>query len=585
MSTTALLVVDVQNDFVEGGSLAVTGGRAVAAAIVDHRSVCRRLPPHRRLPRLAHQDRTMGAISPDRRARLHAGTWPVHCVAGTRRVPSSPSRPGGSADPSGAQRDGRTGLLDVQKGRADADGDGSRTSCCARDSSRGRVVGIATDYCVRATALDARQAGFETQVILPLTAGWRHRSVPPPLDGWPPLAWRCSMSAAKRSVKLSAVRGDRGSRRVHHPRGNPGRAARPTWDDPLIGALGLPGGFVGIAEDAAKRRGGNSPKRLAGRAPGHLEQWPPTRRRIVTRGCGRFRCARRLRAGPGSQRPDGRFGRRSGGRWWPVEDLGLMRMPRGEPRPRLRPRRHLRDALERVRSKIEYTTLAAQFADEPFTLADLRRVYARFLGPLRTRQLRPQGALDPGFVVATEGRDEDGRLGRPALLSARSGDDLAAGDAAPDRGRRLTRARHVLDELQPVAEGSSVWKRLVPGDFLAHGPRPRSRSGARPAHRGRWPRAGCALRAGTKGSSIPCASRGRRAGTNTRLAGQHRRLGHFDETQRVHPKDRPAPRRPAGWQLDMCRRVIRKGRHGASVPGPGLPVRAIRRRSRGRRRS
>ncbi|WP_214366650.1 isochorismatase family protein [Pseudonocardia sp. H11422] len=159
----ALIVVDVQNDFCEGGSLAVTGGAAVAASILryvrdagyDHVVATR---DHHIDPGAHFSD------NPD-----YVATWPPHCRAGT---------PGASFHPA----------LDVarveavfDKGHHSAAYSGFEgaepTGTTLRDWLRERgvdavdVAGIATDHCVRATALDAAAAGFATTVLLEHCAG------------------------------------------------------------------------------------------------------------------------------------------------------------------------------------------------------------------------------------------------------------------------------------------------------------------------------------------------------------------------------------------------------------------------------
>ena len=163
--TTALLVVDVQRDFCEGGSLAVAGGAAVAAAISRHLHVT----DANYAQVVATRDRHVDpgdhfAAQPD-----YVDTWPAHCVVGT---------PGGELHP--ALDTGRiTAVFD--KGARAAAYSGfegvDATGTPLADWLRGRgvdtvdVVGIATDHCVRATALDAVRAGLATTVRLDLTAG------------------------------------------------------------------------------------------------------------------------------------------------------------------------------------------------------------------------------------------------------------------------------------------------------------------------------------------------------------------------------------------------------------------------------
>ncbi|MDH6195405.1 nicotinamidase/pyrazinamidase [Mycobacterium frederiksbergense] len=160
----ALIVVDVQNDFCEGGSLAVTGGSAVARGITallrgDHGY------DHVVATKDFHIDPgDHFSDVPDYRT-----SWPRHCVAGT---PGAAFHPGFDA----------TGVEAVfKKGHHSAAYSGfegvedSGTTLADWLHQRGvdavDVVGIATDYCVAATAADAVRAGLHTRVLTDLTAG------------------------------------------------------------------------------------------------------------------------------------------------------------------------------------------------------------------------------------------------------------------------------------------------------------------------------------------------------------------------------------------------------------------------------
>ncbi|MFI6727211.1 isochorismatase family protein [Streptomyces sp. R-74717] len=165
----ALIVVDVQNDFCEGGSLAVAGGSDVAAAITD--LIGEAQPGYRHV--VATRDHHVDpgnhfSAEPD-----YEHTWPAHCVAGTEGVgfhPNfAPAVASGAIDAvfdKGAYAAAYSGFEGL-----DENGVGLADWLRDRGVTEVDVVGIATDHCVRATALDAVRAGLTTHVLLDLTAG------------------------------------------------------------------------------------------------------------------------------------------------------------------------------------------------------------------------------------------------------------------------------------------------------------------------------------------------------------------------------------------------------------------------------
>jgi nicotinamidase/pyrazinamidase len=159
----ALIVVDVQNDFCEGGSLPVTGGAAVAGAISTH------IASGNYALVVATRDYHIDPGAHFSSTPDYVDTWPVHCVAGTPGASFHPEldvTPISAVFSKGAHAAAYSGF----EGFA---GDGTPLAdwLRARDVSEVDVVGIATDHCVRATALDAQRAGFTTRVLLDLTAG------------------------------------------------------------------------------------------------------------------------------------------------------------------------------------------------------------------------------------------------------------------------------------------------------------------------------------------------------------------------------------------------------------------------------
>jgi nicotinamidase/pyrazinamidase len=171
----ALIIVDVQNDFCEGGSLAVDGGAAVAARLTDY---------------VARHGNEYGAIVTTQDWHIQPGahfsetpdyvdSWPPHCVAGTDGSSFHPSLDVSSVDAMfrkgqyAAAYSGFEGHL-AQAGDAQGSSDDSPALnewLAKHEVTDVDVAGIATDYCVRATALDAARAGYRTRVLSGLCAG------------------------------------------------------------------------------------------------------------------------------------------------------------------------------------------------------------------------------------------------------------------------------------------------------------------------------------------------------------------------------------------------------------------------------
>jgi nicotinamidase/pyrazinamidase len=171
--TRALIIADVQNDFCEGGSLAVAGGGAVAAsisaALAGPEPEGPAQPDHLRWDHVvATKDHHVDpghhfAAEPD-----FVDTWPPHCMAGTAGAEFHP-----------ALDTDRIEAVFTKGEHAAAysgfEGTAGGVSLVAwlrmRDVSDVDIVGLTTDHCVRATALDAVREGFTTTVLLDLTAG------------------------------------------------------------------------------------------------------------------------------------------------------------------------------------------------------------------------------------------------------------------------------------------------------------------------------------------------------------------------------------------------------------------------------
>jgi nicotinamidase/pyrazinamidase len=145
----ALLIIDFQNDFTSGGALEVPGGDEIAE------------PIKRLAPEFDHVFATRDWHPPDHASfETQGGPWPVHCVQGTHGAELHP-----------AMRDVTVEeVVDVGAGRDDQGYSGFEKSeleelLRARDVDEVAVAGLATDYCVRASTIDACRLGFDTTVI------------------------------------------------------------------------------------------------------------------------------------------------------------------------------------------------------------------------------------------------------------------------------------------------------------------------------------------------------------------------------------------------------------------------------------
>ena len=171
--TRALVVVDVQNDFCPGGALGVAGGAEVAAA--TSQLLAREGIAYDHV--VATQDFHIDPGAHFSDAPDFVDSWPPHCRAGswgallhddleTRRIEAVFRKGQYTAAYSGFE--GSTSTVTAEGGELVT---GLADWLRAHDVDEVHVVGIATDHCVRATAVDAAAAGFRTTVLLGLTAG------------------------------------------------------------------------------------------------------------------------------------------------------------------------------------------------------------------------------------------------------------------------------------------------------------------------------------------------------------------------------------------------------------------------------
>jgi nicotinamidase/pyrazinamidase len=168
--TRALLVIDVQNDFTEGGALGVEGGAAVAAGVTDF---LRSHPDEYDVVFASrdwhHGDDDNGGHFATDEEPDYVGTWPRHCVAGEPGAEYHPALDTTLVDVHVRKGQGKP-AYSIFEGVTDA-GAGFTEALDELGVTDVDVVGIATDYCVRASALDAIAAGRNVRVLTDLVAG------------------------------------------------------------------------------------------------------------------------------------------------------------------------------------------------------------------------------------------------------------------------------------------------------------------------------------------------------------------------------------------------------------------------------
>ena len=178
---SALFIIDVQNDFTEGGALGVNGGAAVAAGVTE----LLERHPNRYDTVFASRDwhdadnNNGGHFATDADPDF-VDTWPRHCVAGTVGAQYHPDLGLEPIDVHVRKGQGKP-AYSIFEGITDA-GETVSATLDRLGVTEIEVVGIATDYCVLASALDALAAGRTVRVLTDLVAGVAPESTEAALD-------------------------------------------------------------------------------------------------------------------------------------------------------------------------------------------------------------------------------------------------------------------------------------------------------------------------------------------------------------------------------------------------------------------
>ena len=166
----ALFIIDVQNDFIEGGALGVEGGTAVANGI------SKLLSEHREAYDYVIASRDWHDPESDNGGHFaldgdpdYRSSWPVHCVAGTRCAEYHDELTTNAIDHHVRKGQGEP-AYSIYEGTTE-EGGTVHELLDANGVTEVDIAGLATDHCVRASALDAIEHGRHVRIITDLIAG------------------------------------------------------------------------------------------------------------------------------------------------------------------------------------------------------------------------------------------------------------------------------------------------------------------------------------------------------------------------------------------------------------------------------
>ncbi len=176
----ALLVIDVQNDFCEGGALAVAGGAQVAGKISSYLETAQYDLVAASRDWHDAEGTNSGHFAEAGSEPNYTTTWPIHCVADTDGAKYHPNLSTDKIDVDIYKGQGQNGYS-IFEGVTE-NGQSFADLLSSKSITEVDVVGIATDHCVLASATDAKKHGLKVRVISSLTAGVSAESTEQAID-------------------------------------------------------------------------------------------------------------------------------------------------------------------------------------------------------------------------------------------------------------------------------------------------------------------------------------------------------------------------------------------------------------------